>query len=335
MTRTATRCRYAAVALLIASWAPIAASAAVQQTPAACPLEVVGTWRLATATESEPGLLSFSPDGWLNVLSGSAEGHARDFARDLDIVAQVRYELVPRREPKRIQFRTQRGNDVFPAGASSWEITAYTDESFTVRRADAEAGEQSLWSRVQTHRYFLTFAARNGITREGAATGDAAAFVMWTTLDGNKTGLEALGTREQGSSARFGRIPNELAKAFATQSDRGDDVMMRLELSEAEYRRSHAVFAAWDALLSGDRLARDDPQGQAMELLEATVQSVNRCGVRIQLADANSTAATDSSKKANLLRRPLEFVRLIRRSNDRRHVPDKAFPFRWKPPSVT
>jgi hypothetical protein len=27
-------------------------------------------------------------------------------------------------------------------------------------------------------------------------------------------------------------------------------------------------------------------------------------------------------------------VRALRKINDRRHVPDKLFPFRWKPPAV-
>lgn len=293
--------RHAATALLIALWAPWAALANV------CPLEIVGTWKAAAA---EPRLLSFAPDGWANVLGGSGEHRPAE----LDILAQVKYEFVPRQRPPRIGFEARRGNDVFPAGRSSWEITAYTDESFSARPSSADDVEQSHWTRMQTHRYFLTFAARS----------DTTLFVMWTTLDGSTPQREALGTTTQGKEARFGRIPRELLSAFATQSERADDAMMRVELSEAEYRRTHQVFVSWDTLVSRDLLAREDPRRQTLLLLDATVQNINRCGMRVRAV--GETAPATSSLP------PLDLIRSLRKVNDRVHVADKAFPFRWKPP---
>ncbi len=296
------RARCAAAALAAAACAPAFA----------CPLEVIGTWRLVSATEPQPMLVTFGTDGWANVVTVNGAGRPEDF----DTVAQVRFQLVPRRDPKRIEFQTPRGNDLFPAGTSSWEISNYTDESFASRRSDSDAGEQALWSRLQTHRYFLTFAAR----------ANAATFVMWTTLDGKKPAYEALGSTKQGTAARFGRVPDELMQAFARESKRTDETMMRIELSEAEYRRTHQVFEAWNAVLSRDVLATDDPERQTLGLLDAALQSVNRCGVKIRLAADGATAAP--------ARGPAELVRAIRKINDRRHVPDKLFPFRWKPPAV-
>ena len=78
--------------------------------------------------------------------------------------------------------------------------------------------------------------------------------------------------------------------------------------------------------LSRDVLATDDPERQTLGLLDAALQSVNRCGVKIRLAADGATAAP--------ARGPAELVRAIRKINDRRHVPDKLFPFRWKPPAV-
>ena len=288
--------RYAAAALTAAACA----------SAFACPLEVIGTWRLTSTTEAQPTLVTFGADGWANVVSVTGAGGPEDF----DTVAQVRYQLVPRRDPKRIEFQARRGNDLFPSGTTSWQILNYTDETFASRSSTAAAGEQSLWSRLQTHRYFLTFAARD----------DTATFVMWTTLDGRKAAYEALGVTKQGDTARFGRIPDELTLAFARESKRPGETMMRIELSEAEYRRTHQVFEAWDGLLSRDALAANDPDRQALGLLDAAVQSVNRCGMRLRTGDDGGTAA--------------ELVRTIRRINDRRHLPDKAFPFRWKPPAV-
>jgi hypothetical protein len=303
------------VALAAVACLPIGAASAPQtpQRAAVCPIEVIGTWALASSGEAQPMLVTFAPDGWVNVLGASAEGRPQDS----DILAQVRYQLVPPRAPKRIEFQARRGNDVFPPGTSSWEITNYTDDSFTSRSSDSATGEQSVWSRLQTHRYFLTFAAR-----DGTAGRDPATFVVWTTLDGQKTQLEALGMTAPGGSARFGRVPDELAKTFATESKRADDVMLRIELHEAEYRRTHQVFEAWDALLSRDALAADDPGNQTLGLLDAALQSVNRCRVKLR-----------SSQTSPGLR-PIELVRALRKINEQRHVPDKAFPFRWQPPPV-
>jgi hypothetical protein len=300
--RTGIRTRYAAVAFAAAVCAPALA----------CPLEVIGTWRLVSPDEPQPMLVTFGADGWANVVTVTGAGRPEDF----DTMAQVRYQLVPRRDPKRIEFQTPRGNDLFPAGTSSWAITGYTDEGFSSRRSDSESGEQASWSRLQTHRYFLTLA-----TRDNAAT-----FVMWTTLDGQKPVYEALGATRQGAAARFGRVPDETAQAFAREGNRVDESMLRIELSEAEYRRTHQVFEAWSAVLGRDALTGDDADGQALALLDAALQSVNRCGVRIRTAQDGVSAAP--------ARRPGELVRTIRQINDRRHVPDKQFPFRWKPPAV-
>jgi hypothetical protein len=294
--RAGTRARYAAVALAAAACAPTFA----------CPLEVIGTWRLVSPDEPQPMLVTFGADGWANVVAVTGAGRPEDF----DTMAQVRFQLVPRHDPKRIEFQTPRGNDLFPAGTSSWTITSYTDESFTSRRSDSDSGEQSSWSRVQTHRYFLTLA-----TRDNDAT-----FVMWTTLDGQKPVYEALGETQQSAAAHFGRVPDELMQAFVRESKRADETMMRIELNEADYRRTHQVFESWSAVLSSNVLATGEADNQTLALLDAALQSVNRCGMKIRTAQQSRT--------------PGELVRAIRKLNDRRHVPDKLFPSRWKPPAV-
>jgi hypothetical protein len=108
--------------------------------------------------------------------------------------------------------------------------------------------------------------------------------------------------------------------------------MMRLELSEAEYRRTREVYKAQQALLSRTDPSHDDPDSQALRLIEATVQSLNQCGARIRTAD---TPAVTGGSTVDFPRRPLELVRTIRKANDRRHVPDKAFPFVWKPAELS
>jgi hypothetical protein len=313
---SAVRLRVALALLMTASGVNAAATVPV------CAPEVVGTWKLVTSTQPESMLLHFAPDGWANVLSGPAEKPAESF----EIVAQVRYSHAPLREPKRVEFQTSRGNDLFASGKSHWLITAFTDESLTTQPSDTAAGEQWLWSRVQTQRYFLTFAGR-----DRSAQQDPAAFIMWTTL-GRKTALEALGLTGANGAARLGRIPQKLAADFAKHSGRSDDVMMRIEISEAEYHRSHRVLESWDAVLKGDRLARNDPAAQFNEMFDAALQSVNRCGPKLKVPTAIS--AESASQTAAGTSMPMQRIRELRKLNDKRHVGDKVFPFAWKPPAA-
>jgi hypothetical protein len=285
-----------------------------------CAPEVMGTWKLVNSTQPESMLLRFAADGWANVLSGPAERPAESF----EIVAQVRYAPVPLRAPERLEFQTRRGNDLFASGKSHWLITAYTDESLTTRPSDTTAGEQSLWSRVQTQRYFLTLAAR-----AGSAQQDPAAFVMWTTL-GSRTELEALGVTGTTDNSRLGRIPQKLATEFVRHSGRSDDVMLRIELSEADYHRTHRVLESWDVVLKGDRLARNEPAAQFNEMLDATLQSVNRCAARLKVPAAIAAGTAPGTAGTS----PLQRIRDIRTLNDKRHVNDKVFPFGWKSPAA-
>jgi hypothetical protein len=300
----------------IAVLTALAAAASASAAGVGCPLEIEGTWRLVGAAPNTPALMSFTRDGWANVLGGPSEAGAGDIA------AQVGYRLIPPLAPRRIEFDARRGNDVFPPGVSSWEVTGHADDSFTAHPVNKAAGEQNYWTRVQTRRYFLTFAARS------AAGGEGAAFIMWTTLDGRATQLDALGsTQQSGGAARFGRIADQIARSFERQGDPAQDVMFRLELNEAEYLRTRALHRQWTRMPARG----DDANARAAELIGATVRSVNQCGARIVppgAAPPRSTGPVPQSAAADL-------VRAIRNANDRRHLSDRAFPATWKPPALT
>jgi hypothetical protein len=282
--------------------------------PASCTAEVIGTWKLESSTLPQTTLLRFGRDGWASLLSGPSDQPAQSY----EIIAQVSYALAPARAPRRLEFSTRRGNDLFAAGTSRWEITAHSDYSLTTQSADAAAGESMSWSRIPTQRYFLTLASR-----PGSAQPPAAAVVMWTTL-GSAVELEALGA----TGVRFGRISTVQAQQFTRHSGQVDEVMLRIELNEAEYQRTHRVLEAWDAVLKNAMwndggLARNDVMTQLTELFDATLQSVNRCTPRVQLP-----------APAARLGSPHQWLHAIRRLNDKRHVSDKLFPFGWKPPAV-
>lgn len=291
----------------------------------ACPISLIGTWKPEPTTEANPIFLSFSPEGWVNLLGSSADTSPQDF----DVIAQVKYKLNTAATPKRIEFTAIRGNDVFPPGTTSMVIAEYSDESFTM--INPESWEQTRWIRVQTHRYFLTFAARSGTLQQGGP-----AFAMWTKLDGRATETEALGVQltrdvKDKTVPVFGPIPAELSNEFTTESDKDSDVMMRLELTEAEYERTHKVFETAEQRAKNKPL--DNPYIGVMEFLESATESLNQCGERLKISKLDSFTSTSDKTASNrfLSRRPLEFIRLMRKKNDKEHITNATFPTDWRP----
>ncbi|MGH9347466.1 MAG: hypothetical protein ACRD26_09400 [Vicinamibacterales bacterium] len=292
----------------------------------ACPPVLVGIWKADSTHETQPIFLGFSADGWVSHLESGGGTRAAEFG----VLAQAGYTLDLRRRSPRILFKTRRGSDYFPPGDSSWQIGDYGDELFTAMNVGT--GEASRWLRVQTHRYFLTFAA--AASEPG---GGGPAFAIWTRFDGRRTELDALGLyvarRADGRpAAAFGRLPIALASAFATEADHDGDVMMRVELSEADYHRTHMVFEEWDERLRNRALAPGDPYQRALEFLEQTAARLNQCGVRITLAPAGAPPPAPAVGEEDRRQQPSRFVKRIHQMNRTRHVADGMFPFVWEPP---
>jgi hypothetical protein len=278
--------------------------------PAACGLEIAGTWKSADAERAT--LLSFTSEGWANVLGVSPDQRPEDF----DILGQVRYEVDDPRRPRRLTFAARRGNDVFPAGDSSWELVAYDDHSFTARSEDA----QSLWTRVQTHRSLLTFAYRPA----ASAGQDADGLVAWTSSDGRRAVVEAFGARagRDGRSTLFGPIAPELVAELMAER-RESDAVLRIEINAAEYRRSHRLLEAWTTLASAGALPDDDPYSLMLDFLQTVLESVSRCRKTVLLGKEDLARMDDEGTAAP--ERLGDAMRSLLEENAAVHVGDDAF----------
>ena len=312
----------ALVALAIVGVA--AAPARGQGVWSGCPFEIEGIWKPQATVEVTPALLSFSADGWVSVLESAVDTRAHDF----DVAAQARYRLAMSPTSMRIAFEATRGNDLLPAGTSTWEVAEYSDTTFTT--LNRESGERSYWARVQTHRYFLTLAARRGVGGLSGAT-----FVMWTSFDGQTSVLAALGVHggrgdAADTAATFGRIPLPIAQDFASEGNENNTrAILRIEVSEAEYHRTHAVFASWDERAKNRRLPAAGPYQLLSGFLGEAIERLNRCGTKIELPAANAAAAADAN---DLSQQALAFMQRLRAANRNRHVTDGEFPAAWQPP---
>ena len=316
------------------------------EAPKACPFNIVGTWR-SEALAANPIFFRFAPDGTVTLLSRSTSIPNEDF----EVMAAVKYKLDKPAAPKLLDIIAARGNEVFGRGTTTLAITEYGDDSFTTAHPDTHAGP-TRWVRAKTNRHFLTFAARS-MPITGYSDGSSVnippkdwqppkpsmggpAFAMWTTLDGRKTKVETFGvymvTGGNGIMAPVvGTIPEEIHKQFVKESEKDTDVMIRLELTEAEYERTHKVFRTWEKRVQDKTLLYDEPYLNAMEFLRRTAESLNQCGEKVKLHRLNWSQWDEVVTKHQLPLHPLEYIRIMRKKNDELHVTDERFPADWRP----
>ncbi|HEY7181799.1 MAG TPA: hypothetical protein VIC84_10295 [Blastocatellia bacterium] len=281
----------------------------------ACPFSIAGMWKVEGRTEADALFYSFSADGWVNVVSHSADALPREY----EVIAQVKYVLDNPSAPRRVQFITERGNDAFHAGKTSLEVVEYNDDSFVTENPETQ--DRRRWVRAQTHRYFLTFAAGDGPVQS--------AFAMWTTLDGRGSKIEAFGLRTENRDVEapaFGPIPDQLYHEFEYESEKDSRVMLRLELTEAEFERSHNVFETWAEFARTAKLPHDAPYLNGMDFLKSAAESLNQCDEKLKLDKAAGAAAMPNSHQ-----QILEYVRMMRKKNESLHVTNGMFPEDWRP----
>ena len=155
----------------------------------------------------------------------------------------------------------------------------------------------------------------------------------WTSVDGRRTVVEAFGVRVlgDGREPRFGPITADFVAELMAQR-RESDVVLRIEINAAEYRRSHRMLEAWAELASAGVFTGDDPYGQTLDFLQVVVRSVDRCR-RTALLSREGVARMDDEQIA-APERLADAMRLLRKENVAMHVGNAAFPEKWTAPAL-
>jgi hypothetical protein len=295
-----------------------------------CPFSITGTWRVEEgAGKAKPFLYEFNPEGLIIVTERADDSPTDDvIPREYEVIGGGKYALDRPEAPKSVEFRSismdKRG--AIPRGETSLLVVEYSEDSFVT--SDPKTQALTRWLRAQTHRRFLTFAARGGPS--------PSAFAMWTTLDGRDRKIDALGLRTEdrgGAAPVFGLIPEELYHEFEFESKKDYDVMLRLELTDAEYERSYKVFRAWTEFARIGKLPLADPYLNGMEFLKSAAGNLNQCDEKLKLPATGVMAAQDSRQQA--LEHILEYVKEMKKKNKGLHVTDGMFPLGWRPTLLT
>lgn len=295
-----------------------------------CPFNIAGLWRSDTATEMTRMFFSFSPEGHVTLM-----GHSQDtLPQDFEVITSVGYKLDKPAAPKEIAFTAARGNDVFQRGVTSWKIVQYGDDFFIT--LDPVSGQQTRWVREQTHRYFLTFAARSG-------SHGGPAFAMWTLMDGRQTKIEALGiqmTKDEAGKVvpTFGPISAELYDHIIEESEKdkksskkNESVIARFELTEAEFETTHEIYQTWEKYVTTHKLPYADPYLNGMEFLSKAAEGFNQCGDKVKMNTPTRRERDEIVAKLNPSQQPLEYIRITRKKNKELHVTNSMYPWVWRP----
>jgi hypothetical protein len=318
------------VVLICLAASPFASGQSNGKKEKVCSFNINGTWKSDATPEGSPMIFSFSPEGHVTLFTPSADALPQDF----EVLTSVAYKLDKPAAPKRLDFTASRGNDIFQRGVTSLKIIEYGDNNFTT--LDRASGHKARWERLQTHVYFLTFAARTGPLPQ-----DAHAFAMWTLMDGRKTDIDALGVQMTKDDAGkilpvFGAIPAEIYEKLTEadkdkKSDKDDNVFMRLELTEAEFETTRDLYQVWDKYVKTRALPNEDPYLNAMEFMKKVAASLNQCDEKVKLLSLGQRARDEIVPKNNLPQLLLEYVKAMRKMNDDIHVSNRVFPWNWRP----
>jgi hypothetical protein len=297
----------------------------------ACPFNIIGLWKSDVTTQSNPVFFSFSPNGWVTLLGYTDSNLPQDF----EMIAEVTYQLDNPAAPKQIEFRTNRGNDAFGPGITLLKIVEYSDDSFTT--LDEVSAQKTRWLKEQTHRYFLTFIARNN-----ALAQDRLVYAMWTVLDGRNTKIEALGIQplkdDTGKTiAVFGPIPAEIFERITEENEKDkkdrkeETVMMRFELTRTEFTTTHQLYELWEQRVKTQKLPYGNPYQNNLEFLSGAVNGLNPCGAKEKLYKPTQRERDEIVAGQNLPEQALAYVKSLRHKNAELHIDDSMFPWGWRP----
>jgi hypothetical protein len=297
----------------------------------ACPFSIIGLWKSDVTTQSNPVFFSFSANGWVTLLGFSADKLPQDF----EMITEVTYQLDNPGRPKQIEFRASRGNDAFLPGITLLKIIEYGEQSFTT--LDEGSEQKTRWLREQTHRYFLTFIARNSTPAQ-----DGISYILWTMLDGRKAKTEALGYRifkdEAGKAVPvFGQIPEEVYERITEENEKDrkdkkeETVMMRFELTQTEFGSTRKLFEIWEQQLKTNTLPFSSPYQNQLEFLSHAIGGLQPCGAKTKLHRPTQRERDEIISTQQLSQQPFEFIKRLRQKNTELHVDDTIFPWGWRP----
>ena len=183
-------------------------------------------------------------------------------------------------------------------------------------------GQKGCESDGEPHRYFLVLAGRSGTFYDKSGP----AFPMLIKLDGERTQVDAVGLSSIQGKRMFGTVPEESYREFMKELPAASDVMLRLEITSAQYERGLKVLRTWERRVKEDALLYPDVSMDNILLVKQVTESLNQCGEKeIKLYKLDWGFEDKISDNTLPSRIPFLFFKEMKRLNESLHVRDDKF----------
>lgn len=183
-------------------------------------------------------------------------------------------------------------------------------------------GQKACESDGEPHRYFLVLAGRSGTFYDNSGP----AFPMLIKLDGERTQVDALGVYSIQGKRIFGPVPEESYREFMKEPRAASDVMLRLEITSAQYARGLKILRTWERRVKEGALLYPDVSLDNILLVKEVTESLNRCGEKeIKLYKLDWDYEDKISDNNPPPQVPFLFFKEMKRLNESLHVRDEKF----------
>ncbi len=274
----------------------------------ACEFDILGTWKTEGYDSAHPILYRFTPDGKVALLAHSGSGMSE--------ITGATYKLD--NSKKTVSITTTGNLSGFEKGNTTLKITGYDENSFTCEKPGSGAMR---WVREGAHRYFLVLAGRSGTFYDHSGP----TFPMLIKLGGKEPQIDAVGIYSADNHGEFGKIPEETCKDFMNEPHKSSEVMLRLEMSEAEYERSLHIVQTWERRAREGALLYPNVYLDNILLVKQVTESLNHCSQKIKLYNLDWGLQDTISEHNDPSITPFLYFKELRRLNESLHVRDQKF----------
>jgi hypothetical protein len=182
-------------------------------------------------------------------------------------------------------------------------------------------GQKGCESVGEPHRHFLVLAGRSGTFYDNSGP----AFPMLIKLDGERAQVDAVGIYSVQGRRMFGPVPEESYQEFMKEPRAASDVMLRLEITPAQYDRGLKILRTWDRRAKEGALLYPDISLDNILLVKQLTESLNQCGEKINLYKLDWGVEDKISDGHPSPQVPFLFFKEMRRLNESLHLRDEKF----------
>jgi hypothetical protein len=123
----------------------------------------------------------------------------------------------------------------------------------------------------------------------------------------------------------FGSVPAETYQEFMKEPRAASDVMLRLEITPAQYERGLKILQTWERRAREGALLYPDISLDNILLVKQVTESLNQCGEKVNLYRLDWGVEDKISDGNPSPQVPFLFFKEMRRLNESLHLRDEKF----------